>query len=195
MKPAGLILSAGESRRMGRPKALLVYRGATFLDRLIGCFAAWCDPVIVVLGHRPDAIRAGIRRANQSKFVVNPDYPLGQLSSMQCGLREISDQVPGVLFTLVDHPNVLTKTLGRLLEEPEAPVSIPVFNGRKGHPIYFSAKLISEFLALPPAGEARTVVRAHSAETRYVEVDDAGILDDVDDPAAYEALVNMGPNS
>lgn len=185
---------------MGRPKALLEFRGEMFLDRLIGRFAAWCDPVIVVLGHEPDAIRAGTRRAGEADFVVNPDYRLGQLSSMQCGLREISPQAPGVLFTLVDHPNVSIETVQRLLEKVDALVSVPVFNGRRGHPIFFSSKLIPEFLALPPGGEARTVVRAHRAETRYVEVRDAGILDDVDDPAAYEALVKdevelMRPNS
>ncbi len=113
---------------------------------------------------------------------------------MQCGLREAPDQAPGVLFTLVDHPNVSTETVSRLLEKqvalPQALVSVPVFKGRNGHPIFFSSALIPEFLALPPDGEARTVVRAHRAETRYVEVPDAGILDDVDDPAAYEALVN-----
>ena len=179
---------------MGRPKALLAFREETFLDRLIGMFAAWCDPVIVVLGHQPEVIRAGIRRGKQARFVINSSYPLGQLSSMQCGLQRISDREAGVLFTLVDHPNVAAETIRRLLEErrkqPEALVSIPVFNGRKGHPIFFSPNLIPEFLALPPGGEARTVVREHRAETRYVEVEDPGILDDVDDPAAYEALVN-----
>ncbi|MDQ6700871.1 MAG: nucleotidyltransferase family protein [Acidobacteriota bacterium] len=179
---------------MGSPKALLVFRAETFLDRLIAIFSAWCDPVIVVLGHQPEAIQAGLRRARQATFVVNPHHSLGQLSSMQCGLREIPDQAQGVLFTLVDHPNVSAETVQSLLEErhkhPEALFSIPVFRGRKGHPIYFSTHLISEFLALPPGGEARTVVRKYSSETRYVDVQDGGILDDVDDPAAYEALVN-----
>jgi CTP:molybdopterin cytidylyltransferase MocA len=57
---AGLILAAGESRRMGSPKALLRYRGQTFLDTLISLFAARCSPVIVVLGADADRIRRGL---------------------------------------------------------------------------------------------------------------------------------------
>ncbi|MDQ2899126.1 MAG: nucleotidyltransferase family protein [Acidobacteriota bacterium] len=192
MKPAGLILSAGESRRMGRAKALLQFHGETFLDALIARFAAVCDPVIVVLGHQPDVVLAGIRRAKEARFVVNPRYALGQLTSMQRGLRETPPDTPGVLFTLVDHPNVSATTLRELLADSHALLAIPVYGGRKGHPIFFRAELIPEFLALPPEGQAREVVRRYLDKTAYVPVSDPGILDDIDDPAAYEALLKAG---
>ncbi|MDQ6665010.1 MAG: nucleotidyltransferase family protein, partial [Acidobacteriota bacterium] len=146
VKPAGLILSAGESRRMGRAKALLPFHGETFLDGLISRFAAFCDPVIVVLGHQPDSILAGIQRAKQAEFVINPRYAMGQLTSMQRGLLEVPSDTHGVLFTLVDHPNVAESTLPQLLAQSNSLLAIPVYGGSKGHPIFFRYELITEFL-------------------------------------------------
>ena len=189
MKTAGLILAAGESRRMGFPKALLEWRGQTFLDSLIGALAGYCDPVIVVLGADAARIRSGLRR--EAGFVTNPDYRLGQLTSMQCGLRSVPAESAGVLFTLVDHPNVGPQTLAALLRlDPERLplLRIPRHQGRRGHPIFFSRALLPEFLALPPEGAARDVVQRHSAEIEYLDVPDAGILDDVDDPETYRRL-------
>jgi len=184
---AGLILAAGESRRMGSPKALLKYRGETFLDRLARAFATRCDPVIVVLGAGAAEIQSratvpGVR------FVVNDDWPTGQTSSMLRGLRDVPADAPGVLFTLVDHPAVAPATIDALLGGTGR-VRIPRFNGRRGHPIWFSRELIPEFLALPRDAAARDVIRAHYPETEWLEVADLGILADIDDPAAYDALV------
>jgi molybdenum cofactor cytidylyltransferase len=101
----------------------------------------------------------------------------------------IPETAEGVLFTLVDHPNVQTSTLGALLEPPLAPLAIPRFQGRRGHPIFFRKELIAEFLALPVDSQAKSVVDRHAGEARFVDVDDAGILTDVDDPAAYRRLI------
>jgi CTP:molybdopterin cytidylyltransferase MocA len=186
---AGLILAAGESKRMGSPKALLELRGETFLDRLVDLFAGFCAPVVVVLGCDAGRIRSGVKQPERALFAENNDYRLGQLSSMQCGLRMIPETAEGVLFTLVDHPNVQTSTLGALLEPPLAPLAIPRFQGRRGHPIFFRKELIAEFLALPVDSQAKSVVDRHAGEARFVDVDDAGILTDVDDPAAYRRLI------
>ena len=126
--------------------------------------------------------------------MVNPDYQRGQTSSMQCGLRAVPADAEGVLFTLVDHPAVAPATLDALLagsDRRSAPgplVRVPRYQGRRGHPIWFSRELIAEFLALPEDGAARDVVRSHAAQTEFLDVDDAGILADIDDPAAYGRL-------
>ena len=188
---AGLILAAGESRRMGFPKALLPYREETFLDRLAGLFAARCSPVIVVLGAEADRIRAAAHPA--ATFVVNPDWARGQTTSMQCGLRTVPPEADGVLFTLVDHPAVAPATIDALLAGPRAAlVRVPRYHGRRGHPIWFSRDILPEFLALPVTGAARDVVRSHTAQTEFLDVDDPGILADIDDPEAYRGLTGAG---
>jgi molybdenum cofactor cytidylyltransferase len=184
---AAVILAAGESRRMGTPKPLLDYRGETFADRLIGLLSARCSPVIVVLGAASDRVRAGILRS--ASFVVNSEYALGQTSSMQCGLRALPADVSDVLFTLADHPAVTAQTIDAVLAAPAAPVCVPRYQGKRGHPIRFSRALAAEFLALPPSGAARDVVRAHAFETVFLDLEDPGTVTDVDDPSAYRALL------
>ena len=177
---------------MGSPKALLPYRGQTFLDTLIELFSSRCSPVIVVLGADAGTIRAGLRRA--AMFVVNPDYRLGQTTSMQAGLRAVPADAQGVLFTLVDHPAVEPATIDRLLlpAAHSSLIRVPRYHGDRGHPVWFARDLISEFLALPQTGAAREVVRGHVSETEFLDVDDAGIVADIDDPEAYQALVGAG---
>lgn len=188
MSYAGIILAAGESSRMGSPKALLEFRGETFLDRLIRCFRGQCSPVIVVLGHEPEVIRASVRPPDNVEFVLNAQYQLGQFSSLQCGLRAVPSNVEGVIFTPVDHPNIEWATVARLIESG-ANTAIPQYLGRHGHPVLFARSLVAEFLALAPGDQARTILHRHASETRYVDVLDAGILDDIDDPEAYRRLL------
>jgi molybdenum cofactor cytidylyltransferase len=174
---------------MGSPKALLVFEGETFLDRLTRVFSEYCSPVVVVVGAGASRIREGAAHPERAVFVENPDYPLGQLSSMQAGLRAVPSGGDGVLFTLVDHPNVQRGTIEALLAHRDALLAIPRHDGRRGHPVYFSDALRSEFLALPPDGSAKTVVNRHAGEIRYLDVNDAGVLSDIDDPAAYERML------
>jgi molybdenum cofactor cytidylyltransferase len=188
---AGLILAAGESSRMGSAKALLEFRGETFLDRLIRCFSAYCSPVIVVLGHEPEVIRAGVRSAGDAVFVLNPDYSRGQFSSMQCGLRAVPEDAEGILFTPVDHPNIEPATVQQLMAA-RASIAIPQYLGRHGHPVLFTRALIPEFLALAPDAQAGQVLHGHAGEIRYLDVADPGILDDIDDPDAYHRLLAAG---
>jgi molybdenum cofactor cytidylyltransferase len=186
---AGLILAAGESKRMGSPKALLEFQGETFLDRMTRVFSEFCAPVVVVVGSHADEIRSAVKRPERAVFAENANYQLGQLSSMQCGLLRMPEEIEGVLFTLVDHPNVQPSTIAALLEQPRPLLAIPRWQGRRGHPIYFSARLIGEFLSIPPDSQAKVVIARHMDRARWLDADDPGILDDVDDPAAYRRLI------
>jgi molybdenum cofactor cytidylyltransferase len=173
---------------MGFPKALLTYGAETFLDTLCGLFAKRCSPVIVVLGAHAERIRS--RSTSPASFVMNPGYLSGQTSSMQCGLRAVPSDADGVLFTLVDHPAVAPETIDTLLAPlpPGTLLRVPRYQGRRGHPIWLSRDLIPEFLALPADGAARDVVRLHAPQTEFVDVEDSGILADIDDPEAYRNL-------
>ena len=171
---------------MGFPKAMLRYRDETFLDALIGLFAPHCSPIIVVLGAHADRIRESTARS--ATFVLNPDYQRGMTTSLQCGLRALPPRAESVLFTLVDHPAVSTATIQSLLAVPEPLVRVPRHAGHRGHPIWFSRELVPEFLALPETGAARDVVRAHAADTQFLDLDDPGVVADIDDPAAYGRL-------
>jgi molybdenum cofactor cytidylyltransferase len=166
-----------------------------FLDRMIGLLAAHSAPVIVVLGAHGDAIRTGSVRASQATFVVNERYRDGQLSSLQCGLRAVPEDAAGVIFTPVDFPRVSAGTVAGLVaafwRERGTGLVIPRYRGARGHPVCAARQFIPEFLALPEAAQAREVIHRHAAQACYVDVDDPGILRDVDDPEAYRSLVEL----
>jgi molybdenum cofactor cytidylyltransferase len=183
---AGLILAAGESRRMGFPKALLPYRTETFLDTLTGLFQARCSTVIVVLGCEAERIRS--LAARPATFVINPDYARGMTASLQCGLRAVPADADGVLFTLVDHPALRPATIDALLTAPRPLVRVPRYGDSRGHPIWFSRELIAEFLAIPEGRAANEVVHRHRPDTEFLDLDDPGIVADIDDPEAYRNL-------
>ncbi len=190
---AGLILAAGQSRRMGRDKALLAYHGRTFLENIIDALgAAGVAKVTVVLGHHAETIRGAVN-LEAVRVVVNHHYQRGQTSSLQRGLAAVATDLPeAVILCLVDHPAISSEVITKLSESFEStrpPVLIPTYKGERGHPVVIRQSLFPELLALPPEEPANTVIRKYRNATQFVEVTDPGILLDVDDPAAYERLV------
>jgi molybdenum cofactor cytidylyltransferase len=189
---AGLILAAGESRRMRRDKALLTYRGHSFLETLIlSLRGAGVRDIAVVLGHHAEEIQRAVDLSGV-RVVLNPDYQRGQTSSLQAGLAAAQElSADAVILCLVDHPAVSAEIIGRLIssfEKARPPAVIPTHRGQRGHPMVISRALFAEILALPPDGAANTTIRKYREETQFVEVEDRGILLDVDDPEAYERL-------
>lgn len=166
---------------MGRPKALLPIEGQTFLGRLIMLYSAYCEPVVVVLGHQAAEIRAGI--GAPVEWVVNPQPELGQFSSFQTGLRAVPAGVD-CLFQPIDYPAVQAATV-ELLAGTEGELVIPRFEGKRGHPVRISPAIIAELLSLPAGGQARDVIRAHYAEALFVDVADAGVVTDIDTPEDF----------
>lgn len=191
---AGLVLAAGESRRMGRDKPLLAYRGRTFLETILASLAeAGILRTAVVLGHHAERIRATVN-LDAAEVVLNPDYRLGQTSSLQAGLRALAHPDLGaVVLCLVDYPTVSADVIRALVgafRESGAPLVIPTFESRRGHPVVMGRALFPELLALAPDQGANSVVRGYGESVRLVEVLDPGILVDVDDPDSYQRLLS-----
>ncbi len=196
-----VLLAAGASRRMGTPKALLDYRGETFLDRLIRITGAVCDPVIVVLGHHAEAIRAGVR--GKATFVVNPEPERGQLSSLQTGVAAFLQTVPpadgeGFAFMPMDCPAVEGVDGGdagwrrRFRNRgPETLLVIPRRGDKRGHPVLGTRQIAEELMALPlDTGAARDAWCTHMWIGRSMwMLTTRASSTDVDDPAAYKRLL------
>ena len=185
---------------MGSPKALLDLDGETFLDRLIRIFQPHCARVIVVLGYHADVIRAGTRRASEVEFVLNPEPERGQLSSLKCGLAAVPENGSAVMFTPVDYPRVQPSTVDALagaLEQSgeETAIIVPRHLGKNGHPVCVRHGLLPTFLDLPDDAIARDTIHQNIHRTMYLDVDDAGILRDIDDPESYRELLALSKAS
>ena len=190
-----IVLAAGKSTRMGRPKGTLPLDGGdTFLTRIVRTFAAAAiEDVVIVVGHDADAIVDAFSRTDLSAtFVENADYEQGQLSSLLAGLRVVDR--PGVvatLVTLVDVPLVSVSTVRAVVERylaTHAPIVRPVRGGDHGHPVLIDRSLFDPLRHADPRRGAKEIVRAHASSIGDVEVDDDGAFTDIDTPVEYERL-------
>ncbi len=189
---AGLVLAAGESTRMATDKALLEFRGRTFLETVVEKLReGGIERIAVVLGHHAQEIQSAVKPPG-ALIIVNPEYRRGQTSSLQAGLKSLAGSNPeAVVLALVDHPAFSPETLRRLivtLRTSNAAVAIPTYQGKRGHPILIGHALFEELKGLDPGEGANTVIRKYRTATEFVEVDDPGILLDVDDQKTYLSL-------
>ena len=186
---AGIILAAGKSERMGSPKSLLRIGDVTFLEHIdLQARLGGLNPTWIVLGHEAEKIRQALPHLS-SRTVINPDHELGQLSSLLRGLKELgSSPIDGVMLLLVDHPFVTEKLIRGLVcafSRGTHALVIPTFRGRPGHPVIFGRPLFSELMHAPLHLGASVVVKAHTHEILNMEVEDEGILIDIDTPEIY----------
>jgi molybdenum cofactor cytidylyltransferase len=192
---AAIVLAAGESRRMGFPKALLRYRDMTFLESILAaCAAAGLDPAVVVLGLDAPKILASIR-LGQVVEARNNRPETGQIGSIKRGISAIINRpVEAAVIWPVDQPQVSVRTVERLTEayrNGNASVVVPVHEGRRGHPVLFGRDVFDQLLSAPIDVGARAVVRSQQERGRLLEVPvtDVAILEDIDTPEAYEGLL------
>lgn len=194
---AAAILAAGESRRMGRPKALVPFEGLTFVEHLL---QATNHPrvgiVRVVLGANAESIQAELK-LDQETVVVNQDWQQGQLSSIQSAIRSLpADETAGLLLCPVDHPLISSQLVSRLIAEFDSDrklIVVPTHQGRRGHPVIFHASLYAELLDASPNVGARQVVWAHPDAIAEIETDESGVMLNLNDPETMrKALGHLG---
>jgi molybdenum cofactor cytidylyltransferase len=196
MIPA-LVLAAGRSSRMGRPKATLpIDERDTFLSRIVRTFRdAGADDVVVVLGHDAETIATSFAASGlRARLVINVDYDRGQLSSLQAGLAVIDRPgVEALLLTLVDVPLVTASTVRAVIERyrmTRAPIVRPVQRDRHGHPLVIDRSLFDALRAADARAGAKPIVRAHASAAGDVGVDDEGAFADFDTMEDYERLIS-----
>lgn len=192
-----VVLSAGESSRMGRPKALLPVDGVRFIEKIVTALKSTrVAKIIAVLGHDADEMRRQIGDLPVT-MVVNPNYKQGQLSSLVAAINSIqsskdSASVDGILVHLVDHPYINPDLVNLMIDrfhETKKLIVVPRYQGRRGHPVIFSSALFAELLAAPPDQGAKTVVHAHRDETLEIDTEDEGVTIDIDTPEEYRMHV------
>jgi molybdenum cofactor cytidylyltransferase len=190
----GIILAAGSSSRMGRPKALLPIGQDLFVTRVCRTLRdAGVDDLVVVAGPEHEAIAAALAAAGlPARVVENRRRDEGQLSSVLAGLA-VADRpgVDAVLVHLVDAPLVRPETARAVLDaflRTHAPIVRPAVGGRHGHPVLFARRVFDDLRRADPAIGAKAVVRARAAEVCDVPVDDEGACRDIDTPEEFARL-------
>jgi molybdenum cofactor cytidylyltransferase len=190
-----VILSAGESSRMGRPKALLPIDGVRFVEKIVSTLKSTdVGNIIVVLGHNAEEIRRKISDLPVT-ILINHDYKQGQLSSLQVAIRHLESSgspVDGILVHLVDHPYIEAKLVNLMIDrfyETKKLIVVPRFQDRRGHPVIFARVLFPELLAAGTDQGAKPVVHAHRDDTLEIDTNDKGVLIDIDTPEEYRLHV------
>ena len=196
---AALILAAGESRRMGSPKATLPFPTGeatpgkvTFLDHLVSVVQRPRVGLMrVVLGASAETIQKRVH-LKPDWIVHNPDWARGQLSSIQAGIRSLPEATDGILLCPVDTPLISSALVDQLVKrfyETGKPIVLTVHRAKRGHPVIFSRALFGELLGAPLDQGAKAVVNAHRQETLEIDTEDVGVTLDIDTPELYRQHV------
>jgi molybdenum cofactor cytidylyltransferase len=188
----GILLAAGESRRMGYPKPLLQVGDETFVAHLAAAMLKVVPRLIVVVGAHADRVRPAIPKDPHIWVVDNPDWVRGQLASIKAGIRALPPDASGALVHLTDHPTVKAQTFAAVVEtyrQSQKSIVIARHHGHRGHPVLFDRAVFAELLDAPDDQGARVVVNADASRVVYSNVEDPGILLDLDTP---EELARAG---
>jgi molybdenum cofactor cytidylyltransferase len=194
---AAVILSGGESRRMGSPKALISYRGKTFVEHLLEVTRHPRVGVTrIVVGAHAEEIRAKIKMkisAHAGDIVVNVDWENGQLSSIQAAIRSLTvNETSGLILCPVDHPVVSAALVAQLIERFDfggKSIVLPTHHGKRGHPLLFRSSLYDELLAASAEVGARQVVWAHADDVDEVDTGEEGVVLNINDPETLERVL------
>jgi molybdenum cofactor cytidylyltransferase len=187
-----VVLAAGRSTRMGSPKALVEFEGRPLVEHLLTPpLVRQFGDVVVVLGHHAEALRPVVARLGY-RHVVNPDPDRGRTGSVQIGLGMLASAIRAALVQPVDCPIVRPQTYVSLAAAlGSADVVIPSHQGRRGHPPLVAARMFPRILAARPDEPLRDLLQAAEIDCRTIEVDDPGVLVNIDRPEDLTLLTSL----
>lgn len=192
---SAILLAAGMSSRMGKPKLLLPWRKTTVLGQVVSTFAAaGLNEMIVITGAAREQIEEMVTELAKQypvQFVYNPEYEHGEmLSSIQAGLTAVDSQAKAALIGLGDQPQVLEATVRGICDsflETNSSLVIPSYQNRRGHPWLVARSLWNDILSLPSTTTPQQFLNAYTGRVDYIPAGPS-ILQDLDTPADYERL-------
>jgi len=190
---SAILLAAGESKRMGKPKLLLSFGNETILgNTLNNILSSSIDEVIVVLG--ANAVETQKIIDNEAvKIVINPDYRQGMSTSLICGLRQIDQRAQKIMVALSDQPLIDGKTYNKLIQKSlhsDMGIVLPAYQSRRGNPIIFDIRYKGELLKLRGDVGGRELLKQHPDDILEVAVDCEGIYINLNTMDDYKAALN-----
>jgi molybdenum cofactor cytidylyltransferase len=189
-----VVLAAGLSSRMGVQKLLLPFGGKTVVGHIVDqLLASTIDEVHIVVGHQAEQIIAELSGRAVS-IVNNPDYESGMLSSVRCGLKSLPEKCRAVMVVLGDQPSITTELIDQMLKSfaaTEKDILIPLYKGKRGHPILFSLKYRDEIMTHYDDVGLRGLMHKHSEDMFELEVPTASVLCDMDYPQDYRRELGL----
>jgi molybdenum cofactor cytidylyltransferase len=187
---SAILLAAGESKRMGKPKQLMPLGKHTLLEQAIdNLLDSSVDETIVVVGHQAEEIAKAIA-GRPVKIVINPDYRQGMSTSIIAGLILADPRSQAVMLALGDQPLVASRTINQLIEafnSHNKGIAVPTYQGRRGHPIIFGIRYKAELLKLKGDIGGREIIRDHPDDVLMVPVDSESVVSDIDTREDYQS--------
>jgi len=189
-----IVLAAGLSSRMGVQKLLLPFGGKTVIAHIVDqLLASTVDEVHVVVGHQAERISRELSGRAVS-IVNNPNYKSGMLSSVRCGLRNLPEKCRAVIVMLGDQPSITTELIDQMLQSfaaTEKSILVPLYKGKRGHPILFSSLYRDEILKRHGDVGLRGLLHGHSDDIFELAVSTASVLCDMDCPEDYRRELGL----
>ncbi len=184
-----MILAAGESKRMGKPKLLLPYGEKTIIETIVKTVVSSnVENTLVILGSDREKIEEKIKNF-PVKIVYNLDFRSGMLSSVQCGFKAVPEETRAILVVLGDQPKISADVINKLINAYKSTgkgIVLPVYKKERGHPVLIDVKYGEEVENLSPDVGLRGTVYNHPEDILEVDVETSSIFQDIDYESDYK---------